>query len=416
MEITIFPHPLHGVITPPPSKSQAHRLILAAALAQGESRIQNVDLSQDIRATLQGISALGVGYRWVNRTLSILGEGKKSLSARCLPDDAKRSLPQFDCKESGSTLRFLLPLSLVLCGGGHFTGHGRLLQRPLTPYSAIFTQQGISFAQNAQAVTVQGRLFPGEYRLPGHISSQFFTGLLFALPLLDGGSEIICTTPLQSRDYVEMTLAVLADCGISIEKTENSFRIPGNCTYRPIHTRIEADWSQAAFWYAAQLASPTVEVLGMNPDSVQGDKRILSFLADMRSEFPCTFDVSDCPDLALPLAAAAVLRPENTVTRLENTSRLRFKESDRITAIVRTLSAFGVHIQEEADALTILAPASLSGGCIDSQNDHRIAMMTAILASKAESPVMIREAECVAKSYPAFWQDYARAGGILQKK
>ena len=203
--VVIRPGKLTGAVTPPPSKSQAHRLIIAAALAQGESRLENVDLSQDIRATLGCMETLGADWSLEDRTLTVQGFGGEA--------QLDGQLPHFDCGESGSTLRFLIPIALAAAGGGVFTGHGRLMQRPQKPYFDLFDQKGIFYEQKDGVLTVRSRLTPGEYALPGDVSSQFITGLLYALPLVEGESAVTLTTPLESRDYVSMTLQALDQFG-----------------------------------------------------------------------------------------------------------------------------------------------------------------------------------------------------------
>ena len=269
MNVTITPGPLAGAITPPPSKSQAHRLLIAAALGTGESHIENLAHSQDIDATLRCMAALKA------------------------PGDG---LPELDCGESGSTLRFLIPVALALRGGGKFTGHGRLMERPQEPYFAIFREKGISYEQRDGVLTVRGRLSPGDYTLPGDVSSQFVTGLLYALPLLEGDSRILLTTPLESRGYIDMTLDALEQFGVrAAYDGDRTFRVPGNQSYRPRDLTIEADWSNAAFWYAAQFVGCDLEIGGLNAFSTQGDMRIVPYFVKLQGKGPVDLDVSQCP-------------------------------------------------------------------------------------------------------------------------
>ena len=389
MNVTITPGLLRGAITPPPSKSQAHRLLIAAALADGESRIEHLADSQDIQATRRCMAALKAP-----------GE----------------DLPVLDCGESGSTLRFLIPVALALRGGGRFTGRGRLMERPQKPYFDLFDEKGIAYRQEDGVLTVQGRLTPGTFALPGDVSSQFVTGLLYALPLLEGDSRITLTTPLESRGYVDMTLEALERFGIRAECPDGrTLRVPGGQTYRPCRAAVESDYSQAAFYYAANGLGGQVEILGLNPRSAQGDRCIVPYHMQLCGPGEAELDVSQCPDLVPPLAAHAALR--QGITRIVNAARLRIKESDRLTAVTQVLTALGADVVEGADCLTITGqPEGLAGGVtVDSHNDHRIAMMAAIAATRCAAPVTIIGAECVAKSYPDFWEDYERLGGQIQR-
>ena len=389
MNVTITPGLLRGAITPPPSKSQAHRLLIAAALADGESRIEHLADSQDIQATRRCMAALKAP-----------GE----------------DLPVLDCGESGSTLRFLIPVALALRGGGRFTGRGRLMERPQKPYFDLFDEKGIAYRQEDGVLTVQGRLTPGTFALPGDVSSQFVTGLLYALPLLEGDSRITLTTPLESRGYVDMTLEALERFGIRAECPDGrTLRVPGGQTYRPCRAAVESDYSQAAFYYAANGLGGQVEILGLNPRSAQGDRCIEPYPMQLCGPGEVELDVSQCPDLVPPLAAHAALR--QGITRIVNAARLRIKESDRLTAVTQVLTALGADVVEGADRLTITGqPEGLAGGVtVDSHNDHRIAMMAAVAATRCAAPVTITGAECVAKSYPDFWEDYERLGGQLQR-
>ena len=390
MKLTITPSRLSGPVTPPPSKSQAHRLLICAALAGEGSVIHGLADSQDIRATRRCLTELNT---------------------------ERIDLPKFDCGESGSTLRFLIPIALALRGGGIFTGHGRLMERPQKPYFDIFDEKGIFYEQKDGQLTVAGMLTPGEYRLPGDVSSQFFTGLLFALPLLNGPSAIIPTTPLESEGYIQMTLQAMGQFGVEMPVTMSlppQYHPRGNQTYRAADAEVEADWSQAAFWYAATFLWD-VDVRGMNPHSSQGD-RVMADYYDRFFMWADSFDVSGCPDLAPPLAVMAALRGMGH-TRLVNAARLRMKESDRLASITAVLSALGADVEEGPDFLKITGKERLAGGVkVDSFNDHRIAMMAAIAATRCNHPVTINGAECVAKSYPNFWEEFERLGGNIQRR
>lgn len=406
MDVRITPSRLSGSVTPPPSKSQAHRLLLCAALAQGVSTISHVVLSQDIRATLQCMKALGASWVREGSSLRITGIGGRARLER---------LPRMDCGESGSTLRFLIPVALATAGGGVFTGQGRLMDRPQGPYFDLFRAKGIAFSREGNTLTVQGHLTPGEYRLPGNVSSQFFTGLLFALPLLSGKSTIVSTTAVESRDYINMTLDALASAGVTVEELTGpttAFSIsPG--TYRPLEQAVEADWSQAAFWYAAAFLDNAVTPLGLSPTSTQGDRVIASLYWTLARPGDTEIDVSGCPDLLPPLAVMAAVR--QGVTRFIGAARLRLKESDRLETTAALLTALGGRAETGEDSLTVSGGA-LTGGTVDGANDHRIVMAAAVAATACSGPVVIRGAEAVGKSYPSFWADYEALGGRIQWK
>ena len=405
MNVTIAPAQLKGTVTPPPSKSQAHRLIIAAALSDGFCKLSNVDLSEDIQATLRCM-----------RTLDADASADGTIIRGAdLVDGHEEPAPEvMDCGESGSTLRFLIPVALALKGGGKFTGHGRLMERPQEPYFALFREKGIFYEQKDGVLTVRGKLTPGVYTLPGNVSSQFITGLLYALPLLAGDSEIRLTTDLESRGYVDMTLDALDKFGVKAEYDgKRAFRVPGNQYYQHQNLAVEADWSNAAFWYGASFLGCPVEIGGLDPNSVQGDRAIAGFYEQMRGKDRLELDVSQCPDLVPPLAAMAALRAGET-TAIVNAGRLRIKESDRLAAVTEVLNALGARVEEHEDHLVIRGREKLAGGvAVSGHNDHRIAMMAAIAAIRCEKPVTITGAECVKKSYPRFWEDYRRLGGEL---
>ena len=441
MDLQIIPKKLSGAVTPPPSKSQAHRLLIAAALAEGESTLHNIALSQDIEATLRCITALGGHWGQTEfGTLTVTGIG-----GRPRPTG---ELPRLDCGESGSTLRFFIPIVLAVAGGGVFTGRGRLMERPQGPYFQLFDKKGIFYEQKDGVLTVRGSLTPGEYALPGNVSSQFFTGLLFALPLLDGDSVIHSTTEVESKGYVSITRDVLKTAGVETACT-GDFReltVHGG-TYHPFAATVEADWSQAAFWYTAQGLGNNLIIQGMNSKSIQGDRVMADFAEMLRGEplsgavtvpvlgrsgspvarpphaqperpgwtTPCVGSVSlpltHCPDLAPPLAAWGALL--HGTLYLKDAARLRIKESDRLSTITAALTALGAEVYEEPDRLIIVGKPSLPGGTVDCAGDHRIAMMAAIAATGCTGPVTLQGAECVQKSYPDFWEVYKALGGDI---
>ena len=403
MNVTITPAKLHGPVTPPPSKSQAHRLIIAAALATGKSVLDHVAPSQDILATIRCMEALGASFTWSGSTLAVQGLAMN----RPFP-----TLPHLDCGESGSTLRFLIPIALAVAGGGVFTGQGRLMERPQKPYFDLFDAKGISYTLEHGVLTVQGRLPAGDYPLPGDVSSQFVTGLLYALPLVEGTSRITLTSPLESEGYVAMTRQALHQAGIALD----GYTVPGGQHYTPIRGSVEADWSQAGFFYAALGLGNPLDVQGLNLHSKQGDQRIVSFYEQLTGpETGLTLDVSQCPDLVPPLAALAAGCPGKT-THIVGAARLRIKESDRLATTSQVLGALGAQVEELAEGLIIVGKAQFDGGVtVPCHNDHRIAMMAAVAATRCISPITLTGAQCVAKSFPDFWQVYERLGGQIVK-
>lgn len=406
MDIQITPRHLSGTVTPPPSKSMAHRLLIAAALGSGISTVRGVAMSQDVEATLRCLTALGGRWReTAPGTLEITGIGGR----RSTPGTA---LPHLDCGESGSTLRFFLPIALAVAGGGVFTGQGRLMARPQGPYLDLFREKGIFCEQTDGTLTVRGTLEPGEYHLPGNVSSQFFTGLLFALPLLDGPSTIVPTTAVESWDYILMTLDALTGAGVTAAEPHTpgeAFRVCPSA-YQPFDRTVEADWSQAAFWYAAIALGSQLELTGLNAFSVQGDMAVVPHFLRLTQPGDQEIDVSGIPDLLPPLAVMAAVR--SGTTRFVNAARLRMKESDRLETTAALLTALGISAQAGPDFLTVQGGA-ITGGTVDGANDHRIVMAAAIAATASSSPVTIRGAEAVKKSYPDFWEVYQSLGGVI---
>ena len=404
MNLMIEPSQLQGTVIPPSSKSQTHRLLLAAALAEGESTIENVSFSQDVEATLRCLEALGAAWeRTEEQTVRVTG-----LAGAAADGGA---LPLFDCGESGTTLRLVMPVALAITGGGVFKGRGRLLERPLGPYRDLFTQKGIAWEEGADTVTLRGRLESGDFAMPGHVSSQFFSGLMMALPLLEGESLVKAVTPLESAGYLNMTRDVLEQFGVGVRFEKGDYRIPGGQRYRTHSCAVEGDWSQAAFWYAANALGSDLTIEGLNPLSMQGDMMIAPHYLHLRRPGDLDIDVSGCPDLVPPLAAMASVRP-GTV-RLVNAGRLRLKESDRLRTVSSALNALGASVEEGKDMLTIRGVPVLKGGTVNACGDHRIAMMTAVAALASDGPVTVLGAECVRKSYPEFWEDYQGLGGKI---
>lgn len=406
MKVNIIPTKLQGTIRPPASKSVAHRLIIAAALSCDTCRISEFDLSQDILATIDCMRTLGARIEG--------GNGRAWKVNGATPGRGFDPLPELNCGESGSTLRFLIPVALAVAGGGVFTGRGRLMERPLGPYEQLFAEKGIRFERRDGKLIVEGKLTPGEYRLPGDVSSQFITGLLFALPLLEGDSVLLLTTPLESEGYVNLTLDALKRSGVVIVPVENGWKIRGRQRYWLGTGIVEADYSQAAFFLAAKGIGNDVEIHGMAPYSAQGDRVILDYCAKLHHPGEVTLDVSQCPDLVPPLAAFAALRTGQT-THIVGAARLRMKESDRLDTVTTQLNLLGADIMQHPDSLTIRGVERFHGGTVSGCNDHRIAMMLAIAATRADGVVCIEGAECVAKSYPHFWDDYVKLGGQIER-
>ena len=406
MDIQIIPVRLSGAVTPPPSKSMAHRLIIAAALGDGVSRVHNVAFSKDIEATLRCMEALGAAWsRADGNALEIRGIGGRGKHFE--------TLPRFDCGESGSTLRFLIPIALAVAGGGVFTGRGRLMERPQGPYFDLFDEKGIFYEQKDGVLTVRGALTAGEYRLPGNVSSQFFTGLLFALPLLDASSAVVSTTALESADYIRMTAEAMGKAGVTVEASpeQTAFAVQTSA-YLPLEETVEADWSQAGFWYAANFLDNHVQLSGLNPASAQGDMVVSDLYWKLARPGDCEIDLSGCPDLLPPLAVMAAVR--QGTTRFVNAARLRIKESDRLATVAAMLTALGGRAEELPDGLTVYGAPGLDGGTVDGANDHRIVMAAAVAATACREPVTILGAQAVEKSYPDFFEIYRSLGGDVR--
>ena len=402
MEVTISPGRLAGKVAVPGSKSMAHRGLIAAALADGPSRIQNATPSGDIEATVRCLTALGAEIRREGEDLEVTPLHRRWRERIVLP-----------CGESGSTLRFLLPVAAALGAPARFTGEGRLPERPLGPLGETLIRGGAELSGFQLPLELAGRLRPGEYRLPGDVSSQYVTGLLLALPLLEGDSSIRLTTPLESAGYVRMTLQVLAQFGIQVSPEEGGWRILGNQIYRAAEFEVEGDYSAAALFLTANAIGSQVECLGLREDSTQGDRAILRHLETIQSlgGGRVEIDLSQCPDLAPALAVAAAYADGETA--LTHAGRLRLKESDRLAALSTVLTQMGAEVEEGPETLTIQGKPALDGGVtIEPFGDHRIAMAASIAALGAKAPVTIQNAQCVGKSYPQFFHHMKLLGGV----
>ncbi len=402
MNITVYPYPIGGRVTAPPSKSHVHRLLIAAALCrEQETAIHCVGENEDIAATVRCLSALNTDIR------------KEAQGFRVYRDSSLHRFAangSLDCGESGSTLRFLLPLCAAkphdMEAPVVLTGAGRLPSRPNGPLLDALRSHGAQIHGDFLPLTVDGGLFAGDYELPGNVSSQYFSGLLFALPLLEGDSALRHTSPLESRPYVDLTLSVLRQFGVKIMEMENGWRIPGGQRYAsPGAAEAEGDWSAAAFWLGANALGNAVTVEGLNDRSCQGDQAIEALLSRIGGEI----DVTDTPDLMPILSAVAAAIP-GKITRITGAARLRLKESDRLAAMAKTIQALGGQADELPGGLVIRG-TKLKGGTVDGMNDHRVVMSAAIAATACQGPVTIRGAEAVNKSYPGFWKDFQALGG-----
>ncbi len=394
MRAVIKPGALRGVTAAPPSKSMAHRMLICAALAEGESLVQPIELSEDILATMDGLRALGAG---------IVQEGDALRVTGCRPAEAESGV--IPCRESGSTLRFLLPLCLLSGKEMTLTGSERLLSRPLDVYETLCAERGFSLERTAEGIRVRGKLTPGEYTVRGDLSSQFLTGLLYALSLLDGESEIRILPPIESEPYLEMTLEALAEAGVPAKRPEKEqLVIPGGQRFRAGQKTVEGDWSNAAFFEALRQAGNDLRITGLREDSLQGDKVCREYFRRIREGGACV-DVTDCPDLAPVLMAFAAMCGG---ARLEGTRRLRFKESDRGQAMAEELAKFGVAVTIGENAIEVGGGLKAPMEILQGHNDHRIVMSLAVLCTRTGGTV--DGAEAVRKSFPGFW-DAMRALG-----
>lgn len=387
MDVTVKPGAFKGSVTAISSKSFAHRIIMAAALADRKTRINLNAFSEDIDASIACITALGAEVERKNGYIEVSPVKETGKNGILL-----------DCGESGSTARFILPVAAVLCGSFELTGRGRLPERPFSPLVSQMRLHGISADSDKLPMKVSGSLSGGRYELAGNISSQYITGLMLALPLCEGESEIILTSPLESSAYVDITIEVLSAFGIKIIKTSDGFKVLPGKYISPGEITVEGDWSNAAFWLAADKICGGVRVDGLKPDSLQGDKAIMTVAgADI-------IDAKEIPDLVPILSVIACAKKGRT--EIINAGRLRLKESDRLKAVSTTLSALGADIKETEDGLIINGTGRLRGGVCDSFGDHRIVMSCAIASCICGESVTIKGAEAVNKSYPGFFEDF----------
>ena len=384
MDITIHPGSLTGTLTAIPSKSQAHRFLICAAFADNTTELLCPETNRDIEATADCLRSLGATIR---RT----PDGYHITPVKQIPESA--ILP---CGESGSTLRFMLPIAGALGVDATFVMEGRLPQRPLSPLWEEMERMGCALSRpTANTIRCQGKLSAGSYSIDGSVSSQFITGLMFATALMDQDSQITVTGKLESKPYVDMTKQAL-----------DLFHAPN--FHSPGVVQVEGDWSNAAFFLAAKSLGSQVQILGLNPDSAQGDRAVAEILSRLNSE-NCSINASDIPDLVPVLTIAAGAQQGATFTSIQ---RLRLKESDRVASTVAMVNALGGRAEATEDTLTVYG-TGYRGGTVDAVNDHRIAMAAAIASTVCLESVTILDAECVQKSYPAFWDEFKRLGGKI---
>ena len=405
MNIKINPTSLSGRIEAPASKSVAHRMLICAALAKGKSTIKINKSSDDIEATAGCLESLGVTIERNGNEWTV-----------CPPDDFPEKA-ELDCGESGSTLRFMLPVVAALGIDATFTVHGRLSSRPITPLLDEMRNHGVK-CDGEFPLHVSGKLTGGKFRVAGNISSQFITGLLLALPLCEGESEIEVIPPVESKPYIDITTNILSLFGVKTEEKANVYNIKHSDFLSGTFT-VEGDWSNAAF-----LLALGAEVSGLDKASAQGDRKILDVLRSFGAEIceknglirvslsdlhGTDVDASDIPDL-VPIICAVAATAEGT-TKIFNADRLRLKESDRIKSTVEMINSLGGEAYETDDGIIINGKEKLSGGTVESFNDHRIVMAAAVASQKCENCVIIKDAQAVNKSYPEFFEDFNSLGG-----
>ena len=424
-DLKIYPSKLKGEVKIPPSKSMAHRAIICAALSDGLCIIENIDYSDDIIATIDAMNSLGakiVKHKDYIEVIGAYGSDEKPQETRII-----------DCNESGSTLRFLVPISLLFKGSSKFIGRGNLGKRPLTTYYNIFERQGIeySYEEGNLNLVINGELNPGTFEVEGNVSSQFITGLLFTLPLLKEDSKIIITTEMESKGYIDLTLRAMSDFGVEIiNNNYREFIIKGNQKYKSRNYIVEGDYSQAAFFLCADSLGNDVLCKDLDLNSLQGDKEVIDILERMNVVFNANdigvkgttngelastvIDGSQCPDIIPVLTSVATLT--KGTTEIINAGRLRIKECDRLAAVTSELNKLGAKIIEKEDGLVVTGVEKLQGGVeVWSHKDHRIAMTLAIASTRCEKPIVIKDYECIAKSYPNFFEDFKALGGNVHE-
>ena len=415
MKATIFPSTCKGTLKIPPSKSMSHRAIIAASLANGKSTISNIAFSEDILTTIEGMKNLGATITCFNDAIEV--EGIKDFK------HLKKTV--VFCKESGSTLRFFIPIFSLCNQTIAFTGENRLLKRPQKIYETIFKSQNIAYIQDDEKIEIGGSLKSGNYELDGNVSSQFISGLLFALPLLDGDSTIHIKEPYESRSYVDLTLEILELFGIEATYLDaNTLFIKGGQSYKAKDYRVEGDFSQSGFFAVLASINHDLTLSGLNPQSKQGDKQIIDIIKSFGIKvkensdgysiqkgvlIPSKIDLQDCPDLG-PILTVLMAYTKGT-SQIYNATRLRYKESDRILAMETELKKCGVEIQStEGEIIVVGNPPYTCNVALSGHKDHRIVMSLAIAATLFKQPVTIHEAQFINKSYPTFFEDLSSIG------
>lgn len=416
--VRVMPTVFHGEVTLPPSKSDVHRAILCAALSKGKSVISPVDLSQDISATIDCAKALGAEITVEGNTAYVDGTNLFSSKEAVL-----------NCRESGSTLRFFIPVAAVGGVNTTFIGKGRLPQRPIGIYLDCLPKAGVQcITQGGLPLKINGKLQSGEFTVPGDVSSQFITGLLLALPLTDEDSKIVLSSSLESVGYINMTIRTMAKFGIKVEVTDYGYFIKGGQSYKPCNYICEGDWSQAGFFMAAGALGGNVTLKGLRTDSIQGDKACMEIFSRFGAKVTIDsdkinvtadklkgieIDARQIPDL-VPIFAVTAAFAEGT-TNIYGAERLRIKESDRLNAICTCLKKIGVDVTEKPDGLIINGISQANGGCVEGYNDHRIVMSMSIAVEKSANFIEITDKESINKSYPAFFEDYKKIMGKIEE-
>lgn len=413
-DVKFSPFVPNGTVNVPPSKSDVHRAIICAAMANGVSKISPVALSNDIKATIGCIKALGADAVLENNVLTVDGTNMY-----------KNKTALLDCGESGSTLRFFIPIAAVGNVNATFVGKGKLPQRPIGIFTEALPKAGtVCKTEGGLPLEIKGQLKSGIFEIPGNVSSQFITGLLLALPILEGDSEIVLTSPLESVGYIAMTIRTMKQFGVNIQATEKGWHIKGGQSYKPCDYTTDGDWSQAAFFMVLGAVSGKVTVKGVAKDSTQGDKKCAEILARFGAKVTqldnevtvekgelkaITIDASQIPDL-VPVLSVCAAFAEGT-TKIINAERLRIKECDRLKATAELLNNLGGKVKELSDGLEITGVSSLKGGNVNGYNDHRIVMSAAVCAARSDEDITATFAMSINKSYPDFYIDYNSIGG-----
>lgn len=402
MKIKLMPHPFRGMVRGVSSKSVLHRMLICAAFSDQPTEIIFDGMGEDVQATISCLRQLGMETEPMENGLRILPAAEGYAP--------KGSL--LNCKESGSTLRFLLPAAAAVTGDIRLTGEGRLLERPLKELLICLKDAGKSVDREKLPVHLTGRIQTGEFAVPADISSQYVSGLLLMGPMLKEDIKINMTTELKSAPYVEMTREIMKDFGVEVEGKENSFLVAGRQGYHsPGRVWAEGDWSNAAFFLVANAMGQQIEIPMLSMGSRQGDREVMPIMKRMVEQEQRRIDLSDIPDLAAPLAVLAAVTPGCTV--FERGENLRMKESDRILSVVAMIRNLGGSARETADGF-IIEGTGLTGGTVDSCGDHRIAMAAAVASCRCREPVIIENPMVVNKSYPHFYEEITKIGGEIE--